>query len=133
MTTRPIRRLSRRPSTRRDDKVSIRRNGIIGLNRRVASDNELERYDKAILYFNRRKRSFGIEFASGSIDEHAMALSSPKGHGPTLRARNFFLTYGIDPDRIRGSYDYRKVPVRTLGIPRDGFMFIVKLPAPDLR
>lgn len=117
-----------KPIYRFINKISITDKGRIGLNKSICAKQDLQRYNQATLYWNRAENEIGIEFIKGTPDPQKPKLIFDKrGYGAHLNALNFFLTYNIDLSKVKGQYEYRKVPAKKFGIEHDGYMFILKL------
>ena len=79
-------------------KMSITRSGLIGFNQGAVKHFELDKYDWAILYYDKDGGRIGIELTNDANEEGVCKLRK-RASGADVSARSFFDYYGINYDK----------------------------------
>lgn len=111
-----------------ENKITVMRNGHIGLLARFISENDLGEYRFASLYVDAEKQAIGIVFVNDEVTPGRFTLRKEhRGGGAQIGSKRFFKKNRISTANHAGRYDYEKKPLRELGIERAGDMYIFKL------
>ena len=76
-------------------KVSITRSGLLGFNQGAVKHFELDKYDWAILYYDKDGGRIGIELTNDA-DEDGVCKLRKRASGADVSARSFFEYYRIN-------------------------------------
>ena len=79
-------------------KVSITRSGLLGFNQGAVKHFELDKYDWAILYYDKDGGRIGIELTNDENEEGVCKLRK-RTSGADVSARSFFEFYRISYDK----------------------------------
>lgn len=84
-----------------DPRVSIWTRGQIGFNLSATTEYGLDKYDYAILYYDKDEGKIGIEFTNDKNSEGVNKLVKRKNSGVSFSATAFMKTFKIDYSETR--------------------------------
>ena len=101
---------------RTEDRITVTKSYSIGLPTRYYSDNNIEKFKYAVLFWDSGKRAIGIRFTNDDTDKNRFSIThNANGYGGSIVARSFFRLYGIDPKKVFGRYEWSKYPIDGVG------------------
>ncbi|NQV89243.1 MAG: hypothetical protein HQ488_02885 [Parcubacteria group bacterium] len=110
-------------------KISITKSFSFGLPPAFYQENELDKFNFALLLFDKDNKVIAIKFAENDSDGGFKLATYGEGkkRGATFVARSFFNNYNIDPKLYSGRYEYEKI-----NSDEHGQVFLIKIEAQDI-
>lgn len=113
-------------NTRLENRITITKSNQIGFPTKFYQDNGIKNFKYVLLFWDAGNRAIGIHFTNNEKEENTVKIiHSTKGYGGSVLARSFFRTYGIDPQKNRGRYEWEKY-----NLTGTGEVFVIKLKEP---
>lgn len=111
-----------------EERITITKNNVIGLPTQFYNDNNVSTYKYVVLFYDGGNKAVGVTFTNDVNAQGKISITkNNQGYGGHIVATSFFKANKIDTKRFSGRYEYDKQPLRSLGLDRDGEMYIVKL------
>lgn len=111
-----------------EDRITVTRNRALGLPTQFFIDNNIADYKYAVLFFDKETMSVGIMFTNDEDVPGKIAITrNNQGYGGHILATSFFKANRINTKKFSGRYDYEKKALRSVGLDKDGEMFIIQL------
>ena len=112
---------------RYETRISINKSMNIGLPTGFWEENEIDSFDFAVLFYDKLQNLVGVKFTRYKEVGAISIAKHNKGYGGHIPAKSFFKLNRIDTVKYAGRYQYRKLSMRSVGIPEEGSLFTVDL------
>lgn len=108
--------------------ISITENRAFGFPRPFIDKQGITNDQKCIILYDDTSNEIALHF-SNLNPKFGLAVQIPNDkQGGMVSARTFFNVKGINASKYAGRYeDFRKLPLRSLGLDKDGDAYVIKL------
>lgn len=116
--------------------VTITKNNTIGISSAFAEEHNLDKYNFAVLYYDRVASSIGIKFVNDRSEAAKFSLTRAQvGKGASIIAHSFFKKNNIQVEKYAGSkYFPKKLNARKdLNLNEPGSIFVIDLREPFVK
>jgi hypothetical protein len=110
-----------------EERITITRARHVGFPTQFYKDNALESYKYAVLFYDKEKNAIGIKFSADKEDGAIAIARHSKGYGGYISATSFFKANRINTKKYARRYEYKKVPLSSLGFDEQGDLFVLEL------
>ena len=95
-------------NARTENRITITKSNGIGFPTKFYKDNKINEFKYVVLYFDTDQKALGLQFSNDEAERNKFSiLHSHSGYGGSIVARSFFKTYGIDPNKYYGRYQWK--------------------------
>lgn len=110
-----------------EERITITRTRHIGFPTQFYKDNGIGDYKYAVLFYDKDKSAIGIKFTAEKEEGTIAIAGNSKGYGGYISATSFFKANRINTKKYAGRYEYKKVPLSSVGFEEEGSLFVVEL------
>jgi len=111
-------------NSRQESRITITKSNSFGFPQKFYKDNEINRFQYVVLYFDDENKVVGVHFMNDEAEKNKFKIiHSKKGYGAILVARSFFIAHKIDTKIYCGRYEWKKHNLEGVG---EVFVFQLK-------
>jgi hypothetical protein len=100
---------------RLENRITITKSSSIGLPSKFYTDNEIDKFKFAVLFWDENQKAIGIHFSNKEDEKDKFTIVHNEKYGGQLLAKSFFKSLNIDPKIYRGRYDFELKEIEGIG------------------
>ncbi len=98
-----------------ENRITITKSYSFGFPTKFYDDNNINKFKYVVLFYDEKKKAIAFFFTNDETERNKFSLNHHEKYGGSVSARSFFKTYGLNPKKYKGKYQWEKKKLEGVG------------------